>query len=350
MSSGVYAAISRWNFTPGSTPSGGTTVGVNGINTWQCYFMVATGNSGGPRRRFFMGALDNGCLASDDGTTWTTSGTPPSACGDYFALAFAPRNPDRAYARTCDGGSIVRSDNAYSAATCAGVTWSNISTATPNDPPMVWSEGTIAVDPLSADHVCFANSANVGVSDDGGVTCTARTLPNNARPACVFFGDSGDLYAGTVDYGVYKSTDNGATWAPFGLNSPAPKIVMRVAHSSAGGGEGTFFLATTSGLYRKLPGGAFTLQTTDLAYAVGDVQVDPANPARVCAALGYAFTAGQHRGGVLLSTDNATSFTSITSGLDIHQAPISAIQFDPVDSHYLHAAVYGLGGWTCYLP
>ena len=27
-----------------------------------------------------------------------------------------------------------------------------------------------------------------------------------------------------------------------------------------------------------------------------------------------------------------------------------AIQFDPVDAHYLHAAVYGLGGWTCFLP
>src|SRR5205807_16239 len=45
-SSGAYAAIARFNFTPGSTPSGGVTVGVNGINTWQDYFFVATGNSG----------------------------------------------------------------------------------------------------------------------------------------------------------------------------------------------------------------------------------------------------------------------------------------------------------------
>ena len=349
-SSGSYASIARWNFTPGSTPSGGVTVGVNGINTWQCYYMVATGIPGGGRRRFFIGALDDGCLASDDGTTWTTAGTPPSGCGDYIALAIAPSNPDRAYARTCDGGSFARSDNAYSAASCAAVTWSSISPATPNYPAAVWSEGMIAVDPLNADHVCFANFFNLAVSSDGGGTWTARSLPNNAEPACVFFDSNGDLYAGTVDYGAYKSTDDGATWAPFGLNSPAPKIVMRVAHSSAGGGEGTFFLATTSGLYRKLPGGSFTLQTADPSYTVSDVQVDPSNPMRVCAALGYGFYAGQHRGGVLLSTDNGTTFTSLTSGLDIHQAPIAAIQFDPVDSHYLHAAVYGLGGWTCFIP
>jgi hypothetical protein len=349
-SSGTYASIARWNFTPGSTPSAGVTVGVKGLNTWQCYYMVATGNPGGARRRFFMGALDDGCLASDDGTSWTTAGTPPSGCGDYLALAFAPSNPDRAYARTCDGGSFARSDNAYSAASCAAVTWSSITPATANYPPAVWSEGMIAVDPLSANHVCFANSDNVAVSSDGGGTWTARSLPNSANPACVFFNANGDLYAGTVDYGAYKSTDNGATWATFGLNSPAPKIVMRVAHSTAGGGEGTFFLATTGGLYRKLPGGSFTLQTADPSYTVSDVQVDPNNPMRVSAALGYAFTGGQHRGGVLLSTDNGTTFTSITSGLDIHQAPIAAIQFDPVDSHYLRAAVYGLGGWTCYVP
>jgi hypothetical protein len=91
-------------------------------------------------------------------------------------------------------------------------------------------------------------------------------LPANANPVCVFFNTNGDLYAGTVDHGAYKSVDNGASWTPFGLNSPAPKIVLRIAHSSAGGGEGTFYLATTSGLYRKLPGGSFTLRSVDVLY------------------------------------------------------------------------------------
>jgi hypothetical protein len=98
-----------------------------------------------------------------------------------------------------------------------------------------------------------------------------------------------------------------------------------------------------------LPRGSWTLQTDDPAYVVSDVQIDPANPMRVCIAMGYAGGYNQHRGGVLLSTDNGTTFTSLTAGMSIHQAPIAAVQFDPVDSRMIHAAVYGLGGWT-YSP
>ena len=208
----------------------------------------------------------------------------------------------------------------------------------------------IAVDPLNQDHVCFANEFDVAVSSDAGNTWAAHSLPGGARPVCVFFNNNGDLYAGTVDHGVYQSTDNGASWSPFGLNSPAPKIVFGIAHSTAGGGVGTFFLATSRGLYRQLPGGSFTLQTPDPSYTVSDVRVDPANPNRVCICMGFVSLGGQHRGGVLLSTDNGATFTSLTAGLDIHQAPIAAVQFDPADSRYIHAAVYGLGGWTCFAP
>jgi photosystem II stability/assembly factor-like uncharacterized protein len=350
--SGTYSAVSRFNFNPGSTPVGGVTLPLDGLNTWQCYFMVATGNPGlsSTRRRYFMGSQDNGCLASDDGISWTTAGTPPAACGDYPSMVFAPSNPDRAYARTCDGASFGRTDNAYSAPSCAAVVWSSITPPSPNYTPGVWTENMIAVDPLNQDHVCFANLFDIAVSSDAGNTWTAHPLPGNASPVCVFFDNNGDLYAGAIDHGVYKSTDDGASWSPFGLNSPAPKIVLGIAHSAAGGGVGTFFLATTRGLYRQLPGGVFTLQTADPSYTVSDVRTDPVKPDRVCICMGFASLGGQHRGGVLLSTDNGSSFASLTAGLDIHQAPIAAVQFDPADSRYIHAAVYGLGGWTCFAP
>jgi hypothetical protein len=48
---------------------------------------------------------------------------------------------------------------------------------------------------------------------------------------------------------------------------------------------------------------------------------------------------------VLVSTDNGTTWSSITSGLSLHQAPISDVQVDPSDSRYLYAAVYGQGAW-----
>jgi hypothetical protein len=346
-SSGTYADIARWNFVPGSTPTAGVTVGVNGLNTWQCYYFLATsGSAVGARHRFFMGAQDNGGLASDDGTTWTTAGTPGGSCGDYPSMVFAPSNPDRAYARTCDGASFSRTDNALSAATCAGVVWSSITPPTPNYPPELWTENMSAVDPSNQDHVAFANLNNVAVSGDGGGTWAQHTLPGNANPVCVYFNTNGDLYAGTLDHGAFKSPDNGVSWNPFGLNSPAPRAVLGIAHSSAGGGEGTFFLASTIGLYRKLPAGVFTLQTIDPSYSVSDVKVDPSNPNRVVICMGYGGQCIQHRGGVQVSTDNGSTFTSLTAGLDIHQAPIAAVQLDPADSHIMHAAVYGLGGWT----
>ncbi len=350
---GTGPNIVRYNFLPGSAPSGGVQIGISGLKVWQCFFMAVTGQPGGSRRRIFLGAIDNGCLCSDDsGGSWTQDGVPPSGgCLDYPSLVFAPSNPDRAYSRTCNGASFGRTDNAFSALTASAVSWTEVMPSTSNDLPDLWTTASITVDPLNQDHVCFANSDNVAVSSTAGNSWTQHSLPGNAAPVCVFFNKNGDLYAGTVDHGAYKSADNGGTWSPFGLNSPAPRAVFKIAHSSAGGNEGTFFLAATSGLYRKLPGGVFTRQWgPNGVYTVSDVEVHPTNPMRVAIAMGYVAQYGQHRGGVLLSTDNGTTFTSITAGLDIHQAPITDIQFDPVDPRYIHAAVFGLGAWTAYAP
>jgi hypothetical protein len=119
---------------------------------------------------------------------------------------------------------------------------------------------------------------------------------------------------------------------------------MKVIRTPALGG--TFFAATTSGLYRMVAGGNWTQQSGDPSYMVSDVVVDPTDANRIYISLGFAGMLGQHRGGVRLSTDNGTTFNSITSGLSIHQAPIASLQVDPVDHRYLNAAVYGLGGWT----
>jgi hypothetical protein len=346
--SGTYANLTRWSFTPGSAPTGGTTVGVHGIEAWQAYFVAATGSHGGARRRIFVGSVDNGALCSDDGGAhWTTAGAPPgNGCGDFASLVFAPSNPNRAYVRTCSSTAFARSDNAWSAPSCSAVTWTSLSPAGGHYTPALWTRAMSAVDPGNPNRVVFARLLEVAVSADGGSTWTNHALPGGAQPVSVYVENGGAILAGTMGSGAYRSTDNGATWAPFGLNSPAPKAVLNLAHSTAGGGVGTYFLATTSGLYRKLPSGTFTRQTADPAYTVSDVEVDPNCPTRVYAAMGYAGTLGQHRGGVLVSRDNGATFTSLTSGLDIHQAPITDIQVDPLDARFLHVAVYGMGAWT----
>lgn len=345
---GTEVNLARWSFTPGSDPTDGIPLGRGGLKVWQPFYMAATGAPGGGRRRIFLGSVDNGSLCSDDGgATWTAAGAPPSeGCGDYPSLVFAPGNPDRAYSRTCAPSAFARSDNAFSAPSCAEVTWTALPPKGGHYLPGLWTRAMTAVDPANPDRVVFARGFDVGVSRDGGVSWTNHALPGRARPVSVHVQAGGAILAGTLDRGVYRSTDDGVTWEPFGLNAAAPKAVLRIAHSPAGGGEGTWFLATTGGLYRKLPGGAFTLQTGDPSYTVSDVEVDPTCPVRVYASLGYAGHLGQHRGGVLVSGDNGTTFASLTSGLDIHQAPIADIQVDPADARFLHAAVYGLGAWT----
>lgn len=346
--SGTYANISRWNFTPGSAPSGGTTVGVSGLKVWQPYVVAATGVSGGSKRRVFLGSLDNGALCSDDsGVTWTTAGIPPgNGCVDYPSIVFAPSNAERAFARTCSSTGFARSDNALSAPSCSGVTWTNLTPSAGHYTPALWTAAMTAVHPTNPDRVYFARSQELGLSVDGGSNWTMQTLPDEARPVSVYVDAFGAIYVGTFDKGAYKSVDDGVTWTLFGLNASPPKAVMKIAHSTAGGSDGTYFLATTGGLYRKLPGGAWTLQTPDPSYMMSDVEVDPTCATRIYAAFGYAGNLGQHRGGVVMSTDNGTSFSSLTSGLDIHQAPIADLQIDPLNARYVHAAVFGLGVWT----
>jgi len=119
-------------------------------------------------------------------------------------------------------------------------------------------------------------------------------------------------------------------------------------HTTAGGAGGTFFAGTSKGLYRKLPGGAFEYINSggDSSYVVSDVEADPGCPSRVYIAKGYLANYISHRGGVLVSHDNGNTFTSLTSGLSLHQSPVADIQVDPVNPRFIYAASYGLGGWT----
>jgi hypothetical protein len=120
---------------------------------------------------------------------------------------------------------------------------------------------------------------------------------------------------------------------------------MAITWSRAGGGAGTFYIASTSGLYQLLPGGSWTLVAGGNGYTVSDVVVDPLCTQHVYAALGFIGPLGSHRGGILFSKDNGATWTSITSGYPLHNSPISSIQIDPMNGRYLWAATYGLGGW-----
>jgi hypothetical protein len=91
-------------------------------------------------------------------------------------------------------------------------------------------------------------------------------------------------------------------------------------------------------------GGAWTAVGIP-GYTVNKVLVDPTCPTRVYAALGLVGARAAHRGGVQVSTDTGTSWTSLTPGTSLHQVPVADIDVDPTTNRYLFAASYGLGTW-----
>jgi hypothetical protein len=355
-----HSEIVRWNWTAGSPLSGGFSVSHGGIPSWTLISTAAVPRAGAVR--LFGGALDNGAVCSDDrGLTWTVSGAPrgaplpmePSGCSDLYSIVYAPSNPNRAYARSCNYTSFERSDNARSAPSCAGVTWSPIGFSSTSGPtglivPFA-NGGGVAVHPANADRVVFLNPYYALTSTDGG-THVHRTanFPSSAHAVCVHIDSGGRILVGTLDHGVYGSTDDGATWLPFALNSGSPKGVLRIISSGS-----TYYLATTSGLFRRRPADAAWQNVTpthivspDAAYAVSDVAVDPRCASRIYIAQGWAEVMGEQRGGIKISGDGGDHWTSITSGLDIHQGPVTGVVVDPIDSRYVYAGTWGQGVWV----
>ncbi len=331
--------ITRWSWNVGVAPSSPSAVPVAGISGWQAYFTEATAASTSSGRRVFTGSQDDEVLCSDDqGVTWTTNGTPPA--GDALALRYLPASASRAFFIT-DDGNVQYSSN-VNTTSCAGVTWTSISVGLANPP--VWTHAQMAASPTNANKVYLAGELNKLWAVVVGGSNTAHTTP--AQAVSTFVDGSGALYIGTIGSGIYKSTDDGVTWSGFGLNSPAPAMVLDFAWSSTGGGAGTYYAATTSGLYRLPPGGSWTLADGGSGYTVSAVAVDPHCASRVYDGFGFASAMGQHRGGIKVSSDGGVTWSSLTSGLTIHQSPVSALQVDPSSARYVYASSYGLGAWV----
>lgn len=346
VSSGFYIALARWKCDGKNIPTNPVKISTTGISTWQTYYVNVVSQKNNPgKKRIFAGAQDNGSMATDDeGINWKTL-KQKDGCADKIALAIATANPDIAYAISCDGSVIGKTMNAASAATVDDITWNNI--AVPVSPAGEhWNNSTISISPADANRIFLASRfGKIVISTTGGNSWYTSTLPDNAKPVCIMVNKDQSVLTGTIEKGIYRSTDQGLTWKPFGLNSGFNGTVLKLTYSTAAGG--TYFAATSKGLYRKLPGGDFQFMpgAGSADYAISDVEVDPLCPSRVYIAKGAWHHVLYHRGGVLFSQDNGNSFKSISIGATVHQVPVSDIVIDPVQPRYLYVATYGTGIW-----
>lgn len=347
--------IVRWNLAVGGAPSSGTAIpvaGSSGLPLWQPYFVGLIERSGSTR--LFLGLQDNGSACSDDdGSTWATAPVPE---GDTYAFVRARTSSGLADIAYVMGNStkLYRYNNVGSASSCYYPTLQRDSAYVSGLTSPWWQRDLLAVHPTDPTRVYIAMTRAVDrvvfpstYPAMGTVThVPGGDLPGSPAPMITTLStDSiGNLYVGTEHGGAFVSSDDGSTWSAWGPTwSTNPDAILRIAFSTASGG--TAWLASTSGLYRKVGTGAWSVVVGGGGYTVNDIVVDPTCPTRVYCALGFSVLRAYHRGGIDVTEDNGATWSNLTAGLALHQAPIADIEVHPSDSRYLYAAVYGQGIW-----
>jgi photosystem II stability/assembly factor-like uncharacterized protein len=160
--------------------------------------------------------------------------------------------------------------------------------------------------------------------------------------------------AGAVNGGVWRSDDDGRTWAPIFDSQPTQSIgAIAVAASDpsiiyVGSGEGLHRpdLSVGNGMYRSTDGGrSWTHLGLEDAQQIPDVAVDPRDPNRVYAAvLGHPFGPSAQRG-IYRSLDGGATWQQVL-GRD-QDTGGSFVRIDPFDAKTLYAGLWNVrsGPW-----
>jgi hypothetical protein len=350
-----HFVISSYPSTPGASlgvPAGSSGLG---ISSWQLY-TVATQPAGERRDRVLVGAQDVAAACTDDhGAHWHLLPTDESQ-----SIIWRKNSTGDVVYSYSILSTLQRSNNAGSAANCAAITFTNAS------PPDALRETkaftgphTMAVHPTDSNRVYIVMSHSIVYSTNAGASWSKApfTVPGQAKtpsPTSVFVDEAGALYVGTLDGGAFLCTDpahhcdgspGSGKWQPWGLNTRSPRMITAFTESSAPAPR-TFWMATSQGLYRRLPSsGAWQAAGSTLGYAYSDVVVDPGCSSRIYAALGYLDPISRSRGGIEVSSNNGAGWTSITTGADLHNVPITQVIVTPGAAARVLASTYGRGSW-----
>jgi photosystem II stability/assembly factor-like uncharacterized protein len=185
---------------------------------------------------------------------WVSAQTVAPTDNPVLSLAVSLTAPDQLLAGVLNSpqpAAIYRS-------TDAGLSWAN---TTPNLSPNI-SITSLAFDPRNS-RIAYASDGGSGLllrSQDGGATWTEvagfrELLSANSAVGVLYIvreGNQTTIYAGTRFDGVFRSSDNAASWQQVdsGLVGEARRIRSLALFA------GTLYAGTHSGLYRLGPDGA----------------------------------------------------------------------------------------------
>lgn len=205
-----------------------------------------------------------------------------------------------------------------------------------------WSSGQgrvniVHVDPSNPNTIYLgAPAGGIWKSTDNGATWTPLTdeLPQiGVSGIAVDYSDSNVIYIATGDkdagdsysVGVFKSTDGGLTWNPTGTMggsnpSSAGDIVIHPTNNQI------LWCATNNGIYKTTNAGASWTQVQTGNFSQGNIRLKPGDPTTVYAVSNNRF---------YRSTNSGTSFTQITTGLPVNSGRL-LLDVTPANAEYIY--------------
>jgi photosystem II stability/assembly factor-like uncharacterized protein len=263
-------------------------------------------------------------ISHDAGKTWEENADLRGQSIRSFLQA--PSNPKILFAGTLSG--VFRSND-------SGATWEQISEKGSRE---IHEVESLAVDPADPDVVYAGTWHLPWKTTDGGKTW------HNIKQGII---DDSDVFSIIVDpdkprtvflsacSGIYKSETAGVRFRKIqGIPSTARRT--RVLKQDPADHK-IVYAGTTEGLYKTVDGGRTFSRMTSSDLIVNDVFIDPNDSNHVLLAT--------DRGGVLVSTDAAKTFTASNEGFS--QRKVAALLVDRNNPSHLYAGVLndkGFGG------
>lgn len=155
------------------------------------------------------------------------------------------------------------------------------------------------------------------------------------------------FFCSAASGGVWKTTNNGTTWAPIWDEAPTSAvgdIAVSESHPDTvwiGAGENNcrWWSYSGTGVYKSMDGGgSWALMGLSDSHTIGRIVIDPKNPDIVyVAAMGHMYTRNEERG-VFKTTDGGKTWTKILY-IDAGTGAIDLVM-DPSDRNILYAATW----------
>ncbi|MGI8916606.1 MAG: hypothetical protein ACR2JY_23005 [Chloroflexota bacterium] len=238
---------------------------------------------------------------TNQGGSWTliNSGLPSPL--SVFVLAVSASSPQTLYV---GGYNFANNTPQLYRSTNSGGSWSAVGSGLGANV----SVQALAIDPTNANNVYLGTNAGVYKAGDGAAfTVLAGMGTRNVQALTLDPTNSAVIYAGTnpnSDGGVWKSSDNGATWTQQNSGLPSGSGVYDLAATP--GSSTTFYAAvgaspTTTSLYKTTNAGANWSALSGVS-AVSSIDVSPTNANLVVV---------DGSGGLYRSTDAGGTFAQI---------------------------------------